>query len=62
MARSMAKNGVRTPEQIREHYEAEKELANRLRHASREERTHLYAEVYNELYQRVPHHSQLLQS
>ena len=60
MARSKPKNGVRTPEQIREHYEVEKELANRLRHASREERTHLYAEVYNELYQRVPHHSQLL--
>jgi SAM-dependent methyltransferase len=60
MARSMPKNSVRTPEQIREHYEVEKELANRLRHASREERTHLYAEVYNELYQRVPHHSQLL--
>jgi SAM-dependent methyltransferase len=60
MARSRPKTGVRTPEQIREHYEVEKELANRLRHASREERTHLYAEVYNELYQRVPHHSQLL--
>ena len=60
MAKSRPKNGVRTPEQIREHYEVEKELANRLRHASREARTHLYAEVYNELYQRVPHHSQLL--
>jgi SAM-dependent methyltransferase len=51
--------GRRTPEQIREHYEIEKALADRLRHASRAERAGLYAEVYNELFRSVPHHPQL---
>jgi SAM-dependent methyltransferase len=50
--------GKRTPEQIREHYEIEKELANRLRNAPRSERASLYAAVYDELFRRVPHHPQ----
>jgi SAM-dependent methyltransferase len=49
----------RTAEQIREHYEIEKELAGRLRSASKEERRALYTAVYNELFRRVPHHTQL---
>jgi SAM-dependent methyltransferase len=53
------KNEQRTPAQIREHYEIEKELANRLRSASKEERRNLYSSLYNELYQRVPLHPQL---
>jgi len=48
-----------TPEEIRAHYEIEKELAGKLKHASREERKTLYAALYDELFKRVPHHSQL---
>jgi SAM-dependent methyltransferase len=50
----------RPPELVREHYNVERELADRLRRASREERRTLYRSVYNELYQRVPHHPQLV--
>jgi ubiquinone/menaquinone biosynthesis C-methylase UbiE len=46
-------------EQRYEHYLIEKELADKLRAASREERRSLYSSVYDELYQRVPHHTQL---
>lgn len=59
MARSEPPNSNRTPEQIRHHYEVEKELAIRLRNSSPEERTHLYAECYDELYRRVPDHPQI---
>lgn len=44
--------------QLREHYEVEKELAERLRSACKEERYRLYASVYDELFQRVAHHPQ----
>lgn len=50
----------RTAEQIREHYEIEKALANQLRAASREERRTLYSTLYDELYRTVPHHPQLI--
>jgi SAM-dependent methyltransferase len=50
----------RTQDELREHYEIEKELANRLRSASREDRLELYGAVYNELFQRVPLHPQLV--
>ena len=59
MARKPAKSESRTIERIAAHYEIEKELANRLRGASREERRHLYASVYDEMYQRVTDHPQL---
>jgi SAM-dependent methyltransferase len=49
----------RPPALLRQHYEVERELADRLRHATREQRRSLYRVVYNELYQRVPHHPQL---
>jgi len=49
---------TRNLEQLREHYEVEKELADRLRHASREERLMLYGAVYDELFKRVPNHPQ----
>ena len=48
----------RTIAQLREHYEIEKELADKLRHASKEERARLYASCYDELFVRVPHHPQ----
>ena len=51
----------RTPEQLREHYVIEKELANRLRNATKEERKYLYTSLYNELFRRVPLHPQLAQ-
>jgi SAM-dependent methyltransferase len=50
---------LRPPEQIREHYEVEKELAGRLRAADREARRTLYMDLYEELYRRVPHHMKL---
>jgi SAM-dependent methyltransferase len=49
----------RTPEQLREHYEVECELAARLKSGSREERRPLYSACYDELFRRVPHHPQL---
>jgi SAM-dependent methyltransferase len=48
-----------TPEQLREHYEIERELAARLRNAPRTERLPLYSALYDEMFRRVPHHSQL---
>lgn len=51
----------RTPEELREHYEIEKELANRLRTSSHVERKTLYSEVYDEFNQRVPFYVQLSQ-
>jgi SAM-dependent methyltransferase len=50
----------RTPEQLRHHYEIERELADRLRTAPTEDRTHLYSEVYDELFRSVPDHPQLV--
>ena len=51
---------VRSAENIRQHYIIERELADRLRDASREERrAGLYAAVYNELFRRVADHPQI---
>jgi ubiquinone/menaquinone biosynthesis C-methylase UbiE len=50
----------RSPDQIRQHYLIEKELASRLRAARREERKQLYTQLYDELFQRVPDHPQLI--
>ena len=50
----------RTPERIRWHYQVERELADRLRHAPAGARRGLYPQVYEEMYQRVPDHPQLL--
>jgi len=47
---------MRTVQQVREHYEIEKEIAERLRRSSAGERSSLYAQAYDELFQRVPHH------
>lgn len=54
-----AKSDSRTPIQLREHYEVEKELANKLRQSHKEERRFLYGAVYNELFRRVTHHPML---
>lgn len=50
----------RTPEQIKQHYEIEKALANKLKNASTQERRSLYTEAYDELFRLVPHHHQVL--
>lgn len=42
--------------QLREHYEIEKELGARLRHATKTERRTLYNEVYDERIRRIPSH------
>jgi SAM-dependent methyltransferase len=59
LRRKLPKSETRTLGQIREHYEIEKELADKLRHASKEERHYLYSFLYDELYRRVPLHSML---
>ena len=50
----------RTTAQIREHYEIEKQIAERLRHSTADERKNLYTEAYDELFQKVPHHLLLI--
>lgn len=55
----LPKNEKRSLEQLKEHYEIEKELASRLLSSTKEERQHLYTNLYDELYRRVPLHSQL---
>ena len=52
-------NDLRTPQQLSEHYEIEKRLADRLRNAPKAERRSLYNVVYDELARRVPHHPML---
>lgn len=49
---------TRTREQLRQHYEVERELADRLRQATKEQRRTLYSAVYDELFKRVPLHPQ----
>jgi SAM-dependent methyltransferase len=57
-ARSWA-GDLRPADELREHYEIERELAARLRRAGAQERSGLYAAVYDELFRRVPNHPQL---
>jgi cyclopropane fatty-acyl-phospholipid synthase-like methyltransferase len=59
MPLKMPSSEKRTFEQIQEHYEIEKELANRLRNSNKEDRRHLYPTLYDELYLRVSHHPRL---
>ena len=50
----------RSPEALYAHYRIERDLADRLRNAPSEARQGLYAEVYDELFRRVPEHPMLL--
>lgn len=54
-----SKNRKRTESQVREHYEIEKKLADKLRKSTKKERSILYTKLYDELYQLVPSHPQL---
>ena len=49
----------RSMERLRHHFEVEKELGDRLRASTREERTELFARLYGELFERVPDHPRL---
>ncbi len=40
-------------DRLRRHFEIERELANRLRASSKEDRRTLYGEIYEELFRRV---------
>ena len=54
---------MQTAAQVREQYEVERELGDRLRNAAtREERRPLYGEVYGELRERLAHHPLVVQS
>ena len=46
-------------EDIRQWYEVEKELSNKLRNSNRDERKLIYKSLYNDLFRRVPQHSRL---
>lgn len=50
----------RTPEQLRHHYEVEKEIAQRLLNSTREQRTALFRTMYAEFFARVPDHPRLV--
>lgn len=49
----------RTEAELRQHYQVEMELADRLKSAHKDNRRKLYASVYDELFKRVPSHPQL---
>jgi len=55
----IAPDESRTPDQLRQHYEVERELADRLRRAPAPTRIGLYPVLYDELYRRVPLHPRL---
>ena len=59
LLRTPGPSETRTPEQLLEQYLVEKDLATRLRRASKAERGKLYSSTYDELFRRVAHHSQL---
>lgn len=50
----------RTAAQLENHFLVERELAERLKVANREERKRIYSTMYDELFSRVPDHSRLL--
>jgi len=50
----------RSYEQIKNHYVVEKEIAGKLRHSNRNERTKIYHKMYEELFKRVPDHPRLI--
>ena len=57
--KKIPKGEVRTIEQLIEHYDLEKELAGRLKNSTKEERKKLYPILYDELFEKIPHHPQL---
>jgi ubiquinone/menaquinone biosynthesis C-methylase UbiE len=47
---------TRTPERLKFHYDVERQLALKLKHAPKDQRRVLYTAVYDELYRRVEDH------
>ncbi len=47
-------------ELIKKHYLIERNLADKLKNADKNERKVLYKDIYNELYNKIPYHSQLV--
>ncbi len=60
MRGSQETDDTTTKEKLKQHYEIEKMLANRLRNADKLARQKLYASVYEELFGRVPFHPMLI--
>lgn len=54
-----ARTASRSAQQIRAHYDVERDLADRLRAAPADQRRTLYTQLYDELFRRVPDHPQL---
>ena len=46
-------------QQIKNHYDIERKLADRLRCSTKNERAKLYTSLYDELFRRIPYHPQL---
>ena len=59
MLRPPVANETRSPEELYEHYLVERDLADQLRHSTRDQRSILYSAVYNDLFRRLPNHPQL---
>ncbi len=59
MLRMKEKTTRVSKDQLLQHYEIERELADKLRAATRVERRSLYSTLYNELYRLIPYHSQV---
>jgi SAM-dependent methyltransferase len=49
----------RSWDRLRHHFEVERELAQRLLHSTRDQRTRLFSDLYGELFSRVPDHPRL---
>lgn len=58
-ALTMPSEPERSLSRLRHHYEVERELANKLRRSTREERTELFKTLYGELFERVTDHPRL---
>lgn len=59
MVKNYKTSGYESYEQVVEHYQLEKQLASKLLNSHQEERSQLYSDVYNELFTKIPYHSQL---
>jgi SAM-dependent methyltransferase len=49
----------RSLEQVMHHYRVEKSIAERLKHSTRVERSHIFSTMYDELFRQVPDHPRL---
>lgn len=56
MAKEVAKRERGSIQELNQQYKIERELADRLRNASHEERCVLYSSLYDDFFRRLPHH------